>query len=541
MSEQIANSTERRNAKARQAGLAAAAGLSIDPTGLIKYQSHGHVAVIGGANAIEIAAHLEGKLQPRVLLLEGTDGTGAQVLKLEGRTIDIQGYLGAFTIKLGDEKEANTETVDADLILDLSPSPIMNMAMKPPGYFAPAGDDEALESVIEELAQMVGSFEKPRYVEYDASICAHGRSGKMACSRCIDACPAEAITSLAESIEVNSNLCQGGGICATVCPSGAISYNYPAASDTLLRIKALLRVYTEQGGQDPCIVFVSDADGQPPALQQGNLLPVVVEELASVGMEVWLSTLAYGARSVLLLDAGATPPAVLHAMEEQIRAAGEILTAMGYDSDAVRVITSSELAGDIAVLMPEITTAGFSAVGGKRQTAYLAIDHLFDQAIRPKPMANLSTGAPFGTAYVEEQSCTLCFSCVGACPGKALQAGEGEPKLRFIEANCLQCGMCTRTCPENAIWITPRLLFDRSARQKLRTLYEEEPFCCTSCGKPFATRSVIDGMLSKLQGHWMFQDERARKRLTMCEDCRVVDAVQDPDAMESGINGQILQ
>ena len=191
--------------------------------------------------------------------------------------------------------------------------------------------------------------------------------------------------------------------------------------------------------------------------------------------------------------------------------------------------------------MPEITTAGFSAVGGKRQTAYMAIDHLFDQAARPKPLANLPTGAPFGTAYVEGQSCTLCFSCVGACPGKALQAGEGEPKLRFIEANCLQCGMCTRTCPENAIWITPRLLFDRTARHKLRTLYEEEPFCCTTCGKPFATRSVIDSMLSKLQGHWMFQDERARKRLTMCEDCRVVDAVQDPDAMESGINGQTLQ
>jgi len=101
--------------------------------------------------------------------------------------------------------------------------------------------------------------------------------------------------------------------------------------------------------------------------------------------------------------------------------------------------------------------------------------------------------------------------------------------------------MCTRTCPENAIWITPRLLFDRPARHKLRTLYGEDPFCCTSCGKPFATHSVIDSMFSKLQGHWMFQDERARKRLTMCEDCRVVDAVQDPDAMEAGINGQKLQ
>lgn len=541
MSEQAANSTEIRNAKARQAGLAAVAKLSADPTGLIKYQSHGHVAVIGGANAIEIAERLNGNLQALVLLLEGAGETNTQVLAVGDRGIHIEGYLGAFRIQVGEEGQADAETVSVDLILDLSPSPILGMAMKPPGYFAPAREDAALESVIDELAQMVGSFEKPRYFAYDESICAHGRSGKIACSRCIDACPAEAISSLAESVEVDSNLCQGGGICATVCPSGAISYNYPSASDSLLRIKTLLRCYGEQGGQDPLVVFVSDGDGEPPALRQGNLLPVVVEELASVGLEVWLSTLAYGAKAVLLLDGGATPTAVLHAMEEQIGVAGEILAAMGYDRNAVRVIAPLDLTTDFAGLMPEIANAGFSGIGGKRQTAYLAIDHMFDHATRPKPLANLPVGAPFGTAYVTEQSCTLCFACVGACPGKALQPGEGEPQLRFIEANCLQCGMCTRTCPENAIWITPRLLFDRPARHKLRTLYEEEPFCCTSCGKPFATRSVIDSMFVKLQGHWMFQDERARKRLTMCEDCRVVDAVQDPDAMESGINGQIPQ
>jgi len=541
MSELAANSTQIRNARAREAGLAAVAELSSDPTGLIKYQSQGRVAVIGNANAIEIAARLDRNLQPQVLLLEEAGETNTQVLAVGERRVHIEGYLGAFKIRLGEEGAADMETVSVDLILDLSPTPILSMVMKPPGYFAPALEDGALAGVMDELAQMVGSFEKPRYFAYDPSVCAHGRSGTTACRRCIDACPAEAITSLAESIEVDSNLCQGGGVCATVCPSGAISYNYPGASDTLVRIKTLLRHYEQQGGQDPLVVFVADGDAEPTSLQQGNLLPVVVEELASVGLEVWLSTLAYGARAVLLLDDGTAPGAVLRAIEEQVEVTGEILAAMGYAPDAVRVITPVDLSTDFAELMAEIAGAGFSGIGGKRQTAYLAIDHLYDQATRPKPLANLSVGAPFGTAYVTEKDCTLCFACVGACPGKALQAGEGDPQLRFIEANCLQCGMCTRTCPENAIWIMPRLLFDRPARHKLRILYEEEPFCCTSCGKPFATRSVIDSMFAKLQGHWMFQDERARKRLTMREDCRVVDAVQDPDAMEAGINGQKLQ
>ena len=101
--------------------------------------------------------------------------------------------------------------------------------------------------------------------------------------------------------------------------------------------------------------------------------------------------------------------------------------------------------------------------------------------------------------------------------------------------------MCTQTCPEDAISISPRLLFDREERLRERILHEEEPFCCISCEKPFATRSVIDTMMQRLQGHWMFQDERARQRLMMCEDCRVIDAVQDPEAMQAGINSPTHQ
>jgi len=60
-------------------------------------------------------------------------------------------------------------------------------------------------------------------------------------------------------------------------------------------------------------------------------------------------------------------------------------------------------------------------------------------------------------------------------------------------------------------------------RREIRVLYEEEPFCCVACGKPFATRRMMDRMLAKLSGHWMFQTDENRRRLQMCEDCRVRD------------------
>ncbi|HEB55355.1 MAG TPA: 4Fe-4S ferredoxin, partial [Gammaproteobacteria bacterium] len=103
------------------------------------------------------------------------------------------------------------------------------------------------------------------------------------------------------------------------------------------------------------------------------------------------------------------------------------------------------------------------------------------------------------------------------------------PQLGFLEANCLQCGLCTSTCPENAIHLSPRLLLDHEQRQTPRILHEETPFFCITCGKPFATTSGITTIISKLAGHALFADERASNRLKMCSDCRVKDMMEDPN------------
>jgi ferredoxin len=287
--------------------------------------------------------------------------------------------------------------------------------------------------------------------------------------------------------------------------------------------------------------MLSEEDSETTALDQAHQLPFVLEEIATVGIEVWLSTIAYGAKSVLLVAPDGLPPSVSEALDQQLITASEILKGLGYSSELIQRVSADQLSGHQIPEVPPMQPAAFSGMGGKRQLAYMAIDHLYDQAPRSRPMATLSVGAPFGTASVDEQKCTLCMSCVGACPGKALLHGQDQPRLSFIEANCIQCGTCTRTCPEDAIWITPRLLFDREARNKTKVLQEEEPFCCISCGKPFATQTMIKNMKQKLEGHWMFQDKRAMNRLMQCEDCRVIDVIQDQEAIEKATEGQILQ
>jgi ferredoxin len=119
------------------------------------------------------------------------------------------------------------------------------------------------------------------------------------------------------------------------------------------------------------------------------------------------------------------------------------------------------------------------------------------------------------------------MSCVGACPSSALQDNQAAPQLRFIEKNCVQCGLCERTCPEQAITLTPRLLLAPERKQP-RVLNEAQPYGCIRCGKPFGTLKGIENMLGKLAGHPMFQGA-GLDRLKMCGDCRVIDIYSSTD------------
>jgi ferredoxin len=132
-----------------------------------------------------------------------------------------------------------------------------------------------------------------------------------------------------------------------------------------------------------------------------------------------------------------------------------------------------------------------------------------------------AAGSPFGAIIVNAQSCTLCLSCVSACPAGALQDNPELPQLRLIEKNCVQCGLCVTTCPEDAISLQPRLLLTPERKQS-RVLNESQPYGCVRCGKPFGTLKAIESMIGKLAGHAMFQGAAA-ERLKMCADCRVID------------------
>jgi len=516
------------NGAAREQAIALFEAFKFEPTSLLTYRSGGKLLALGDAAQLQRCAELPASIE-------------CETLPVVRAQVQIQGHLGAYQVEVSDA-QGNARKYQADAVLDLHETPLLAREMLPPGYFHFGPDywdsaDHKAE-LLADLEALRGEFQKPRYFDYDASICAHSVNGREVCRRCIDACPADAIHSLAERIEVDPYLCQGGGSCTTVCPSGAIRYLYPNLRDNGKRLRDMLKAYREQGGEDPIVFFHSDGFSPGDYLQAyDNLLPIAVEELASVGVDLCLSALAYGALQVVLHVDEQVPASSADNLAGQLEWAGELAIVLGLSGDCM-TLCGAGAAFPTAEPRPAFTAAEYDMPGNKRDAILRALDHLVSQ-LRPAPESvELSAPAPFGEAVIDAGKCTLCMSCVGACPGRALQDGSNRevPELFFIESNCLQCGACVQTCPEDAISLAPRLLFDREIRNRSRALNRDTPFACIACGKPFAPTSVIAKMQDKLKDHYMFSSERALDRLKMCDDCRVVDVMQDPDAMAGQFN-----
>ena len=446
-------------------------------------------------------------------------------------------------------REAAAHQERFDLVLDLRPAdatPTFLQHALPQGYFRWDGRDMGM---LLRLRELVGEFEKPKFFAYKQKLCAHSRNETVGCNACVDICSAEAITSdkSRQQIKVNPNLCVGCGACTTVCPTGALTYAYPGATDQGLKLKTLLSTYTAAGGKDAVLLLHSQERGQALVEELGraaqlkiahgvpaHVLPVALWHTASTGVDLWLSAVAFGASQIVVLVTSEEAPQYLDGLEAQMAVAQAILNGLGYAGTHLKLLRArnpTDLDAGLQALSHTRQTvpsaaARFAVAQEKRSTLELALDHLIAQAPmpaaqRPEAIALPAAGAPLGTITVNKDRCTLCLSCVSACPASALQDNPQLPQLRFIEQNCVQCGLCATTCPEDAIALQPRLLLTPE-RSQLRVLNEAKPWACVRCSKPFGTVKAIEAMLGKLSGHAMFQGE-ALERLKMCSDCRVID------------------
>jgi ferredoxin len=548
-------SKEASRAGPKMAALLAAAQEPLPDVASVTFESEGVILIYGcDERAVEAGTLLQEHLDVTVLIKPPAAITPPRSRDFpiaKGAVASAKGHFGAFELTIHDfaqpapssramlnfEPSRDNAVSRCDVILDLSGG----MALYPgvdlrDGYLrADPNDPAAVLKAVLKARDLVGTFEKPRYITFAKELCAHSRSRIVGCARCLDVCPAGAIAPAGDHVSIDANLCAGCGQCAVVCPTDAAGYALPPAETLVRKLRALLGTYREAGGDHPIVLVHDDAHGTEVinALARfgdglpRNVLPFLVNEVTQIGLEAIAAAFAYGASAMRFLHRG-RPRHDATALTRTLALAQPILAGLGFGADRIAIIATDDPDGlgtelrSIAPMEPVRDPATFRAAGRKREVLRLSLRELHRAAPAPVELVTLPTGAPFGSVEIDVAGCTLCLACVGACPTGALTDDPDRPLLRFAEDACVQCGLCKATCPERVISLKPQLDF-RAATASPRVLKAEEPFCCIRCGKAFGVRSTIERVTEKLaNSHWMFKDSPKRlEAVKMCDDCRV--------------------
>src|SRR6478736_3720151 len=464
--------------------------------------------------AVEAANLLKDQLDVTVLIRPDAKLAPSRVTEfpvVKGVVRAAKGYLGAFEITVDDYAAPNPSsraefefghgrngaTSRCDIFIDLSgDSSLFPAGDLRDGYLrADPRDPATVLRAVLKARDLTGTFDKPRYITFSEELCAHSRSRIVGCRRCLDLCPTGAIAPAGDHVAIDAHICAGCGQCAAACPTGAASYALPP-SDTLLRkLRVWLGTYREAGGKQGVVMFHDAEHGLAliEALARhgnglpANVLPVEVNEITQVGLEAVAAAHAYGASAVRLLTRAKARHDIA-GLKKTIELAQPILTELGFAGARVEAIETDDPDGldealrGIGSLDPTLKPATFVPTGNKREVMRLALRELHAAAPSPIDIVPLPEGAPFGTIEVRVEGCTLCLSCVSACPTGALSDDPERPVLRFAEDACVRCG------------------------------------------KPFGVKSSVERVVAKLEGkHWMYKDSKKRLDvIRMCEDCRFV-------------------
>jgi ferredoxin len=95
-----------------------------------------------------------------------------------------------------------------------------------------------------------------------------------------------------------------------------------------------------------------------------------------------------------------------------------------------------------------------------------------------------SDESPFAAVQVDRERCSACDLCARFCPTGALQFNlqYNTFTLSFQTAACVDCGVCTAACPEDAVTTSKSIALSAILAEDVTAMADGELVRCTSCG-----------------------------------------------------------
>lgn len=358
-------------------------------------------------------------------------------------------------------------------------------------------------------------------VTVQPALCLNRRHQAAGCTRCVAACPVDAITLVDHRPQLDDQQCIRCGICLHSCPTGVFTQHDPAERQLLAATHSL--------SAKPVAVVCAL---HPTPNETAAPVATIVQHrrcLAALAVDQLLALSEDGTRPVWLDDGPcATCPlgAAQEILQQRVTSANALLQAFG--RQAVLFLQSEQeerLTAEptrrplIDTGNPPVARRGFFAALGRAvgvqsvtpqptslPNAGQAFPSRLPQQIPPQrialqrqlqpwPLPEATAVAvadlPFAAVQVDPARCSACGLCARFCPTGALHFTPEEDHftLNFHAANCLDCPLCTVACPEHAIHLGDTLAVAALVNEEWRPLAEGQLRSCVQCGVPTAAQT----------------------------------------------------
>ena len=416
---------------------------------------------------------------------------------------EISGHIGNLSVVVDDEGKDVTLNVSQIVWFDAK-----QIGLNQSGTFDP--NLTSIEEVVQTLKENINEYSYKKFTTYDQSICQYHERREEICSKCEEVCPTVAITKDDETKTLGFSQidCHGCGGCVSVCPSGAIDYA-PSNKESLFEMS---KFYEET---HPLVVPEKMEIGTLQTPLKENVLPFAIEGEKFLHEGSFLTLLQISGSQVIFYS-----DFISKGSGDAIRIVNDIYQAK-YGKDAILVAMNEE---ELQVALNEVSFIegsqfNFNQDGLKKREIF---SHRLQKIVGNEDLGEVKTGehVHYGLVKVNEDKCTLCLVCVGACNVDALQADASDNTLRLNPSLCTSCGYCEVSCPEaDCLTIERDVIKLEPTWFKESVLAKDELFACVECGVEFATvKSVtkIADMMAPLFSH----DPVKERSLYCCADCK---------------------
>lgn len=352
-------------------------------------------------------------------------------------------------------------------------------------------------------------IEYRNFITYDEKICQyHGRRHEI-CGKCADVCPSVAILKEDETKHlIFSHIdCIGCGKCVGICPTSAIDFSIMPRT-TFNEISKLYKNKTAL-----IINKNTNFDMQMPL--KPNVVPFYVDNIEFLDHVHFMILLSETGSSAVIYNDNFSELTM-----DNISLINQIYE-LKFKTKGIFTATDEE------ELKIALNNANFIA-GSHFSYPYLQGNKRADFAKRTKFLINqedlgiikTTQRLRYAKIRINEETCTLCLSCVGACNVDALVADTKDNSIKFNPSLCTACGYCTMSCAEkDTIFIDRGEIDLNPSFYNYTTLAKDELFKCIECGKEFATTKSVQ-KVANMMAPLFKGDEFKTKMLYCCADCK---------------------